>query len=154
MSANPTSAHSPGWFSTAASFLVGVFTRNLPAKLAALVLALLVWFTVRQDITANHTADQCRVISSLPPGLIWIDTPPEYVKVKFSGPRSRMSDILKDPEGTRISLRVQESDLVGQFYKQQGRHVGETAAGTWLSGMVTRGELFRTGRGPRGTAPR
>ena len=52
MSAAPAK---PNPIVTVASFVVGVFTRNLGAKISALILAVVVWFTVRQDIEQTVT---------------------------------------------------------------------------------------------------
>jgi hypothetical protein len=100
----------PGLPARTLSFLVGVFTRNLPVKLAALLLALIVWFTVRQDLTAEYVAEHCQVVSDLPPGLVWLDPPPKELKVTFRGPRSQIDAVKKS---TSILLDVRVEDLLG-----------------------------------------
>ena len=52
---SPALPDKSGVFRSLPSFLLGTFTRNLPAKIAALVLAILVWYTVRLDLTAKET---------------------------------------------------------------------------------------------------
>lgn len=95
-------------------FCLGVFTRNLGAKTAALVLAVVVWFTVRQDLTRAHEMTARVSIPDLAAeGLMVIEPPPQTVEVKFSGPTSEIERLTKS--GTAgILLSVTEGDLLGK----------------------------------------
>ena len=99
------------------SVLVGIFTRNLGAKIAALIMAVVVWFTVRQDITLEVTLPvQIRGLSASdlqPHGLMPVGTHETDVEVTFEGPRSDIDKIRKG-DRARILLRVLPGNLGGE----------------------------------------
>ncbi len=99
-------------FAGLSSFVVGMFTRNLGAKIAALVLAWLVWFTVRQDITGEYLDRRARIHPILDDGLMLVQKPPEPVTVKWVGPSSRVRE-LQSRDFTEVQLRVRRNDLTG-----------------------------------------
>ncbi len=102
----------PGLPAAALSWFAGVFVRHLPSKVAALVLALLLWFTIRQELTETETFE-VRVEVDLPAGLMLVDTYRPYSRVQFRGPRAQI-ETLKKLENTVVTLRVRAEDLLGQ----------------------------------------
>jgi hypothetical protein len=111
MSATATKRSAPAavW-----DFCIGVFTRNLGAKTAALILAVVVWFTVRQDLTRPLEIPARVSIPNLAAeGLMLIEAPPTTVDVTFSGPVSEIQRLSKI--GTaRLNLGVTKGDLLGK----------------------------------------
>jgi len=96
-----------------ARFVVGCFTRNLYAKSAALVLAVVVWVFVRQDITDDYTPErptEVKVAGLEELGLMLIEHEHRRVKVQFEGPISRI-DAIRQDEGTTIRLVIRPADL-------------------------------------------
>jgi hypothetical protein len=94
------------------SVLAGAFSKHLPEKFAALLLAVLVWFTIRQELTDSVTV-AVTVKADLPPKLILVDGFRPFSKAVFRGPRAQI-EALKKLEPIVITLRVREEDLVGQ----------------------------------------
>ena len=91
---------------------LGVFVRHLPEKIAALVLAVLVWFTIRQELTESVTV-AVTVKADLPIRLILTEAFRPFDKAEFRGPRAQI-EALKKLEPIVVTLRVREEDLVGQ----------------------------------------
>jgi hypothetical protein len=97
-------------------FVGGIFTRNVHVKLAALLLAFLVWMTVSQDITQMWTANQVTVRLDLAEELLAVMdnvTDQELqgdFSVEFQGPASQISD-LERAGTTELVLRVDLRDL-------------------------------------------
>ncbi len=91
-------------------FLVGIFTRNLVSKIAALALAVLVWITVRQDLTRTERFE-ARVVPDLAANLMLLEDPPETVTIDLTGPTSEIDRLRRNPERVEITLRVLSDDL-------------------------------------------
>ncbi len=87
-------------------FVRGIFLGNLGAKATALVLAVLVWLYVREELT-DETYLVLPYEVGLAPGTEWhvLRQEPADVRVTFKGPR-RTVDILKDKAGREIRGRV------------------------------------------------
>ncbi|MCI0339855.1 MAG: hypothetical protein L0216_01680 [Planctomycetales bacterium] len=87
-------------------FLRGVFLGNLGAKATALVLAVLVWLYVREELTAD-TYLVLPYEVALAPGTEWqvLRQEPSEVRVTFKGP-SRTVEIVKEKAAREIRGRV------------------------------------------------
>jgi hypothetical protein len=92
--------------------ILGVPFGHLPEKIAALLLALLVWFTIRQELTETATLPVV-LKPDLGPGVILLETLRPFEKASFSGPRAQI-ETMKKLANTAVTLRVREEDLLGQ----------------------------------------
>jgi len=95
--------------SAGASFFVGVFTKNLPTKIAAFILAILVWFTVRLELMEPQKATM-RLELDFEEGLMLAGDSPPKVMVELEGPRPDIAAFEKITEPV-LSLRILGSDL-------------------------------------------
>jgi len=123
--AQKTSRKPTGSIRSFTSFMVGIFTRNLMSKTAALALAVLVWITVRQDLTRTEQL-QARVVPKLAADLMLLEDPPASVTIDLTGPTSEIDQLRRNPERVEIVLRVTADDLgddlvdVRNFSVEQG----------------------------------
>jgi hypothetical protein len=92
---------------------LGIVTRNIPAKVAALVLAFVVWFTVAQDLTSTFPDEKTAIEVVLDSGLMLVADAPTEGKVVFRGPTSQIN-LLRREARRRIRLAVTHGDLAGQ----------------------------------------
>jgi hypothetical protein len=97
-----------------ADFVFGMFTRNLVSKIAALFLAVLIWITVRQDLTRTAEFDTL-VIFDLSPDLMLLEDAPDSVTVEFEGPTSRIEQLRRAPEPPEIVLQITRQELGDQL---------------------------------------
>ncbi len=77
--------------------------RNLMLRVLALAIAIALWFFVNAGERGGvSTLDVPISYRSLPPGMVILNHPPDFVKVELGGPRQLLS--LADPE--RLALRL------------------------------------------------
>ncbi len=112
--ADTTSRPSPGPIRATSSFILGIFTRNLVSKVAALALAVLLWITVRQDLTRAETFE-ARVVPDLAANLMLLTQPPTTVTIVLEGPTSEIDRLRRSPEKVEIVLPVSVGDLNDQL---------------------------------------
>ncbi|MCU0727622.1 MAG: hypothetical protein MUE73_17830 [Planctomycetes bacterium] len=92
--------------------LLAVPFGHLPEKVAALLLAVLVWFTIRQELTESATLPVV-LKPDFGPTVILMDSLRPFEKATFSGPRAQI-ETMKKLANTAVTLRVREEDLLGQ----------------------------------------
>ena len=115
MSAADTSSRGPVRSArTLAGFVIGIFTRNLVSKIAALFLATLIWITVRQDLTRTDEFETL-VTPDLSPDLMLIGEVPDSVTIEFEGPTSQIEQLRRAPEPPEIILQVTREELGDQL---------------------------------------
>jgi len=113
MSAAPAK---PNPIVTGASFVVGIFTRNLGAKISALILAVVVWFTVRQDIEQTVTVRaQVDTSALVLEGLMPMEGFATRVTATFTGPNSEIAKVREEGNETEISLSVGRADMLDKL---------------------------------------
>ena len=105
-------AQSPSLLAGIGGFVVGMFTKNLVAKLFALVLAVVIWLTVGRGLSLDHR-DETVVMVNLPPGLMLLDDAPEPREVQFRGPTSQINAVRRY-DRPEIRLQVPTARLLCQ----------------------------------------
>lgn len=110
----PPPAPEKGTVRKSVSFLSGIFTKHLAVKFAALLLAFLVWFTVRRDLLATWKDQPVDVKVVLDEGLMVTSDVPPSVRMELQGPTSQIN-VLKRQGRLQVTVPVHRDDLAGQL---------------------------------------